>query len=63
MTLLERRTKEAEETQAKALVVGVLRLDEDAPGDRYSEIPTVSRMAAVKKMRLTKIPFGDGTLR
>lgn len=56
MTLLERRTQEAEETRMRAL----LRLDlaKHRPHYRWTlELPT---MLQWKKLRETKIPVGDG---
>ena len=61
MTLLERRTMEAEETRERAQVVGLLRRDEHPPADRY-EWPDVLPAEAWRRVRETKIPVGDGRM-
>lgn len=59
MTLLERRTQEAEATRIRALACGLIRRDEDPPSDRY-EWPEEFDAAQWRKVRETRIPVGDG---
>ena len=51
MTLLERRTQEAEDTRAHALARWLVCMD---------DLPEKSTLELWRKVRQTKIPVGDG---